>query len=111
LRAVMKPFSSLTNRIFLASATLAVLSIGVAIAIVNARVTREAEGELQRGLEDAARQVDQHHETQVESSLRMARLVADLPRLKAAVDLADPPTVEPLARDYREQVGSALLVV
>jgi two-component system nitrogen regulation sensor histidine kinase NtrY len=107
----MTLFSSLTNRIFFASAALAVLSIGVAIAIVNARVTREAEGELQRGLEEAARLVDQHHETQVESSLRMARLVADLPKLKAAVDLGDPPTVEPLAADYRGQVGSALLVV
>jgi signal transduction histidine kinase len=107
----VKLFSSLTNRIFLASAALAVLSIGVAIAIVNVRVTREAEGELERGLEEAARLVDQHHETQVESSLRMARLVADLPRFKAAVDLAHPPTVEPLARDYRSQMGSALLVV
>jgi hypothetical protein len=107
----MTLFSSLTNRIFFATSALAVLSIGVAIAIVNARVTREAEGELQRGLEEAARLVDQHHETQVESSLRMARLVADLPKLKAAVDLAHPPTVEPLASDYREQVGSALMVV
>jgi signal transduction histidine kinase len=107
----MSLFSSLTNRIFLASAALAVVSIGVAIAIVNVRVTREAEGELARGLEEAARLVDQNHETQVESSLRMARLVADLPKLKAAVDSADPPTVEPLARDYRAQVGSALLVV
>ena len=107
----MKLFSSLTNRIFLASAALAVLSIGVAIAIVNVRVTREAEGELERGLEEAARLVEQHHETQVESSLRLARLVADLPRFKAAVDLADPPTVEPLAKDYRDQMGSALVVV
>jgi signal transduction histidine kinase len=107
----VKLLSSLTNRIFLASAALAVLSIGVAIAIVNVRVTREAEGELERGLEEAARLVEQHHETQVESSLRLARLVADLPRFKAAVDLADPPTVEPLARDYRDQMGSALVVV
>jgi len=107
----VKIFSSLTNRIFIASAALSVLSIGVAIAIVNVRVTREAEGELERGLEEAARLVEQHHETQVESSLRLARLVADLPRFKAAVDLADPPTVEPLARDYRDQMGSALIVV
>jgi len=107
----VKIFSSLTNRIFIASAALSVLSIGVAIAIVNVRVTREAEGELERGLEEAARLVEQHHETQVESSLRLARLVADLPRFKAAVDLADPPTVEPMARDYRDQMGSALIVV
>jgi len=61
----VKIFSSLTNRIFIASAALSVLSIGVAIAIVNVRVTREAEGELERGLEEAARLVEQHHETQV----------------------------------------------
>ena len=34
--------SSLRGRIFLASALLAVLSIGVAIYLVNVRVTREA---------------------------------------------------------------------
>jgi len=107
----MKPFSTLTNRIFITSAALAVVSIGVAITIVNVRVTREAESELQRGLQEAGRLVDQHHEMRVESALRMARLVADLPKLKAAVDLADPPTVEPLARDYQGQVGSALLMV
>jgi signal transduction histidine kinase len=107
----MKPFSTLTNRIFVTSAALAVVSIGVAIAIVNARVTREAESELQRGLQEAGRLVDQHHEMRVESALRMARLVADLPKLKAAVDLADPPTVEPLAREFQDQVGSAVLMV
>ena len=107
----MKPFSTLTNRIFLASAALAVVSIGVAISIVNVRVTREAERELQRGLEEAGRLVDQHHEMRVESAQRMARLVADLPKLKAVVDLADPPTVEPLARESQAQVGSALLMV
>ncbi len=41
-------FSSLRSRIFLASALLAVLSIGVAIYLVNVRVTREAERTLQR---------------------------------------------------------------
>jgi signal transduction histidine kinase len=107
----MKAFSTLTNRIFVTSAALAVVSIGVAITIVNVRVTREAESELQRGLQEAGRLVDQHHEMRVESALRMARLVADLPKLKASVDLADPPTVEPLAREYQDQVGSALLMV
>ena len=39
---------SLTNRIFLASATLAVLSIGAAVYFVSLTTTREAEAELQR---------------------------------------------------------------
>jgi signal transduction histidine kinase len=41
----------------------------------------------------------------------MARLVADDPRLKAAVDTGDPPTVQPLALSYREQLNAALMVL
>ena len=33
--------------------------------------------------------------------MRSARLVADLPKLKAAVDLGDPPTARPLAEEYQ----------
>ena len=44
----MKLLSSLRSRIFLASAVLAVLCIGVAIYLVNVRVTEEAERTLQR---------------------------------------------------------------
>ena len=42
--------SSLRSRIFLASALLAVLSIGVAIYLVNVRVMQEAERTLQRDI-------------------------------------------------------------
>jgi len=107
----VKLLASLTNRVFLACALLAVVSIGIAVAIVNVRVTREAERELSTGLAEAARLLDQYHELQIDSSFRTARLIADLPKLKAAVDLADPPTVAPLARDYRSQLGSSLLSI
>ena len=49
----MSALSSLTNRIFFATAFLAVLCIGVAIAIVNVAVTRQAEDELRHGLDEA----------------------------------------------------------
>src|SRR6185503_11319747 len=39
------------------------------------------------------------------------RLVADLPKLKAAVETADPPTVAPLAEDYRSRVGAQFFAV
>ena len=91
------------NRIFLASAALAVLSIGFALYFVNARVTREAEAELQRGLQEAGRWSSSTAATLAETFTLMARLVADLPKLKAAVETGDPPTVQPLADDYREQ--------
>ena len=40
----MKISWSLTNRIFFATALMAVLSIGLAIYVVNVAVTRQAEG-------------------------------------------------------------------
>src|SRR5580765_4393264 len=107
----MKILGSLTNRIFLASAALAVLSIGFAVYFVSRTTTREAEAELQRGLIEAGTLVDQQTATLVQTSTVMARLVADLPKLKAGVAESDPPTVRPIALEYQTQLGAALLVV
>ena len=107
----MRLLSSLTNRIFLASAALAVLCIGAAVYFVNVRVTRQAEAELERGLVEAGRVVEQHRTTLSETFTLVARLVADLPKLKAAVETGDPPTVQPIAADYQQQVKSDLFVV
>jgi len=102
---------SLTNRIFLATAALAVVSIGAAVYFVSHATRAQAEAELQRGLIEAGALVDQQCATLVQTLRVMARLVADDPRLKAAVDTGDPPTVRPLARDYRQQLQAALLVL
>jgi signal transduction histidine kinase len=107
----MKLLRSITNRIFLASAALAVLSIGAAVFFVSRTITARAEAELQRGLLEAGTLVDQQCATLVETLTVMARLVADDPRLKAAVDTGDPPTVQPLADQYRNQLNAALLVL
>src|SRR5262249_42000461 len=64
---------------------------------------RESEAQLRRGLREAAALVAQHHAAGRETLLERARLVADLPKLKAAIDTRDPTTIEPLARDYRER--------
>ena len=90
-------FSSFTNRIFLAAALLVVLAIGVTAAFVSARVTAQAEAELQRGLVESGAVVARQSEALLETFTLMARLTADLPRLKAAVATGDPPTVQPLA--------------
>lgn len=107
----VKILGSLTNRIFLASAALAVVSIGAAVYFVSLTTTREAEAELQRGLIEAGTLVDEQCATLVRTLTVMARLVADDPRLKAAVDTGDPPTVQPLARGYQEQLNAALMVL
>ena len=107
----MRFASSLTNRVFLACTLLAVLSLGFAFYFVNARAATAAEEELRRGLLEAASLVDQHDATRTDHFTRLARLVADLPKLKAAVETGDPPTVQPLADEYRAEVNTDLLLL
>src|SRR5687767_1951454 len=108
---MMRAASSLTNRIFLASTLLATLSLGVVFYFVNDGVYAQAEEELRRDLDDAASLVEQHRATLTETFSRMARLVADLPRLKAAAETGDPPTVQPIAEEYGKAMNPDLLVV
>jgi signal transduction histidine kinase len=105
----MNAFSSLTNRIFFATALLAVLSISVAIYIVNRAVTAQGEQELQRGINEAATLVEEYRKLLFENVVRDARLLAEAPFLKAAVDTGDPATVEPIAREYQTQLPNAQL--
>jgi signal transduction histidine kinase len=107
----MRAVSSLTNRIFLACTVVAALSLGLAFSFVNARASREAEVELRRGLTEAGRLVDEHRATLNDTFMRLAVLIADLPKLKAAVETGDPPTIEPLAVEYARQMTADALVL
>ena len=104
-------FTSLRGRIFLASALLAVLSIGVAIYLVDVRVTREAEQTLQCEIVTTSALVEQLRTTRTQTFTQMARLIADAPKVKAAVDTNDPPTVQDIASGYQNQLQSTLLLV
>ena len=103
--------SSLSNRIFLASALLAVLSIGTALLLVNAVVTRQAESSLEESLVEAGELVTQFQSQFFAALQTEAKLVADLPKLKAAVDTNHAPTVLPLVVEYRDAVQADLLIV
>jgi signal transduction histidine kinase len=107
----MTLLSSLTNRIFLASVLLAVVTIGVAMYLVATRLTREAEAELERGLMQSGALVEEHRRALSRDILLLARLVADLSNFKAAVETQHPPTVRPIAEDYRRQLGADLVLV
>jgi len=104
-------FSSLTNRIFFGSALLAVGSIAIAIYNVNVAVTRQAEQELRRGLDEAGTIIEEYRRVLVDHFTREARLIADLPRLKAAVDTNHPTTVQPMAEEYQRQLSADLLLI
>jgi signal transduction histidine kinase len=107
----MKILSSLQSRIFLASALLAVLCIAIAISLVNQRVTEEAERTLDREIVTTAAQVDQLRAERAQTFTLMARLIADLPKLKAAVETDDPPTVQETAGSYQAQLNASLLLI
>jgi signal transduction histidine kinase len=93
------------------NAVLAVLSIGTAIYLVSVRVTRELENSLQREIRSTGFLVEQLRTTRAQTFATMAHLIADAPKLKAAVDTGDPPTVQDNANDYQAQVNSNLLLV
>jgi signal transduction histidine kinase len=104
------PFRSLTNRIFAATALLVVLAVGFTAVFVTYRVTAEAEAEVRRGLSESAGAVERRAETLSETFVLLARLVADLPRLKAAMATGDAPTVQPVAEEYLGALRQASLV-
>jgi signal transduction histidine kinase len=107
----MNILSSLRSRIFLASALLAVLCIVVAISLVNVTVTQEAERTLEREIIATGAQVDQLRAERTQTFTLMARLIADLPKLKAAMETNDPPTVQDIAVGYQSQLQASLLMV
>jgi signal transduction histidine kinase len=107
----MRLFSSLRSRIFLTSALLVVLTVGVAIYLVNVSVTREAEDRLQREIIATGALVEQLRTDRARTFTMMVKLIADSSMLKAAVDTNDPPTVQGVANGYQDQLNSNLLLV
>jgi signal transduction histidine kinase len=107
----MTLLSSLRNRMFLASAALAVVCIGIAIFIVNGQVTREADRTLEREIVTTSAQVEQLRNERAQTFMLMARLIADLPKLKAAMDTDNPPTVQAIASGYQAQLSANLILV
>jgi signal transduction histidine kinase len=107
----MTPLSSLTNRIFLASAFLVIASLGIVIYRVSDSVGRQAERDLQNGLAEAASLVDLFSQDQFEDFLDKGRFIADIPQLQAAAALDHPPTVQPLAEEMQDRIDADLLVV
>src|SRR5215471_13291548 len=107
----MSLLSSLTNRIFFASALVVIIAIGFAIYVVNTSVTNQAETDLRSGLAEAASLVDQLSRRQFADFAVKGSLIADLPKLSNAAAVDDPPTVQPIAEDYQKKIRADLFVV
>ena len=90
----MSLLSSLTNRIFLGSALLVSVAIGVAVSLVNRAYTTKAEDDLRVEVTEAAALVTDTIGVRRAQFLTEAKLVADLPLLTNAIASNDPPTIE-----------------
>jgi signal transduction histidine kinase len=108
---LLRLFSSLTNRIFVASALLAVISIALGIYNVNVAVTKQAEDELNRGLSEARTLIEENRQFRVDNFVRDARLIADLPKLKAALGEADSATARGVVEGYQRELSADLFMV
>jgi two-component system, NtrC family, sensor histidine kinase HydH len=106
----VRPFS-LQNRMFVATALVSVASLASAIPFIAARITREGEAELTRGLLEAAEQAARHHGARLETLARVTRLIADLPKLKALIDTSDPATVQQGAAEYLDLAGADVVAI
>ena len=87
----MRVLGSLTNRIFLASTLLAMVSIGAAVYFVSARLTTQAEARAAARPDRSRQLVDRAARARCSTTSRAPpRLIADLPKFKAVVETARP---------------------
>ena len=107
----MSVLSSLTNRIFVATALVVVVTLAVTIYRVTNAVTARAEADLQRGLNEAAALVDQYSRRQFADFLVKSSLIASLPKLIGAAATGDSPTVRPIADEYHRMAAADVFVV
>ena len=106
----MTLLSSLTNRVFVATASLVVVAMGLAIYRVSVSVAAQAETDLRLGLAEAASLVDELNRTQFSDFVVKGQLIADLPILRGAVETDDPITVQPIAQEYQALMRADLFL-
>jgi signal transduction histidine kinase len=107
----MRAFGSLSNRLFLVMVLLSIASIGGAMLFVSARLTREHDRAMALRLDETITLVERERRLLLDTSTRLARLVADLPKLKAALATGDAPTIAPIVASYRDEIGADVLIV
>ncbi len=107
----MGALGSLSNRLFLVCVVLTTASIGAAMLFVSVRLTREHDRAQATRLDETITLVERQRRLGLEAATRLARLVADLPKLKAALATADAATVAPIVSSYRDEIGADVLIV
>jgi signal transduction histidine kinase len=95
---------SLRNKLFLSSSAIVAVLLSVVLAAVELRVRRQVVSDKLSELERIETALQDHWRNLERELGRHGAIVADAPKLKAAVDTGDPATVEGVARDYQKLI-------
>ena len=103
--------SSLWRSIFLATALVAMLGVGIALTLVNRRITDDADRAIERAITTTAAQADQLRAERTGALTVMAHFIADQPRLRTGIGSKDPTIVKDLAGAYQSEMKASLVLV
>lgn len=96
---------SLRVKLFCSLSVILLLLLGFIFAAVELRVRRQVLADKTAELSRTEAAFREHWENLRQSLRREGAIVADAPKLKAAVDTADPATIEPVAAFYRDLIA------
>jgi len=96
---------SLRVKLFLSSAVILLLLLGFIFAAVELRVRSQVLADKKTELSRTEAAFREHWENLRQSLDREGAIVADAPKLKAAVDTSDPATIAPVAAFYRDVIA------
>jgi signal transduction histidine kinase len=102
---------SLRNKLFISFAVISLLLLGFVFVTVELRVREQVSTDTLAELRQTDSAFVEHWQFQRERLARQGAIVADAPKLKAAVDTADPATIGPVAEDYRLMIGADLFEI
>jgi hypothetical protein len=107
----MSSRSPLWSRVFLATALLAMLGVGIALSLVNRRITEDAEHAIEHEITTAAAQADALRAERARGFAVMTRFIGDLPRLKTGIEANDPTIVRDILGGYQGQMNAGFVLV
>ncbi|MFQ5792309.1 MAG: ATP-binding protein, partial [Acidobacteriota bacterium] len=96
---------SLRNKLFVSYAVISLLLLGFVFGVVELRVRQQVSEDTLSDLRRTETAFAEHWQGLRQRLAQEGTIVADAPKLKAAVDTADPATIGPVAAGFRDIIG------
>ena len=100
---------SLRNKLFISFAVIFLLLLSLVFVAVELRVREQVSADTIAELAQTDEAFVEQWKFLRERLARKGAIVADAPKMKAALDTGDPATIGPVAEDYRQMIGADLV--